>query len=614
MMQVPKINHAENIIIRLLANIGVKMLRTYFTMANNPVINKFVKYTFPKFTVNPSFSAIRVESMAIQTYFKELMKELMNRGILIAPQSSEAIYTVRFMVLFTKSLSSLLTRLGLMEEREDIIGLKHEEWFREKGIKYLNDFVFYGKLPDSIDFMGKEIRRDDDNWEIFRDYIRTLAHEYVHWLITRGTSIALLINAFSWVVRLDWMYLTDRFHDYTGYPRKVKDVLGMNIDEEIIRKKIKDLVSKEDVQLVFDDLTKHYLFIFGPLAQAVTLIVEPVTWPIIDCSDYRVDCSKCSDVVKSENYENELAKYFTVKELHDAASNILNMVIDRMKQKDFEYDSIIDIINIAKKTINIPTKTLVEIVNSPNPREIINIIHERFNRLMDGKEVEVASPEEIRSINVYYYILNVAQSSRYVSSMLTRTIKWDSLMYLIKRVGEELGLKGKGVPGDIPQILALYMKCDDKGCRVPNLPYVGYLRERVFGTLEDLISDYPLTMKITLDILINKSLYNRNGDDYLEILRSCFASINECSKLWDDMNLEIGHCDKECSGEILGLTQAQLKDRVAKFMELWFDIISRHAECLMKLPAFQGIFMISEKCEDKQELVGMPKLKLNECS
>jgi len=366
------------------------------------------------------------------------------------------------------------------------------------------------RVNNSLKNLQKTLEVDDyinyinSGFGISKELLCTFMHEYIHWMIISETSVASVIDALSWRFRFDEMALAEVLYRETGLTRNLRS-LGNGYEDinEALKaiKKYEKVLEKigndKDLLNIFNDLVTHVLFLYIFYGHLLQIIVEPVTWAL--WRDY-------------ENIDELFKGYFDKDIRENIAREVFNISNKALNEKKLRP---IDLIEIAKKTLNIPLKTLEDIVEERmSLKEALELMVKRLRNLVN----EIPINEETNRAT----ILNI------LSSILrTKTKSFSKVLDIISEVLAE-------EPEVLKYILGILARKGDK--HVYSTPSVflkvsinndtGYIRydpwsdlavsmnvksgigriyvkrtNRYFQTLEDIIGDVPLIMRSLILIL-----------------------------------------------------------------------------------------------------------------
>ncbi|PUA31699.1 MAG: hypothetical protein B7O98_08735 [Zestosphaera tikiterensis] len=424
-------------------------------------------------------------------------------------------------------------------------------------------------------------------------FMRAFIHEYVHWMILRGTSLATLVDALSWKERLDLIYLLEKFHRFTGFPRENGgNGIGRNETFNELKKlenAVREFSKNPDHVEVFRDFLTHHLFLRGFYSSIIGIVVEPVTWVLVEPEF----------VNRRDEY---LRIYFQDDALRKYATEILNLSEDFLNKGGNKGK----LVEIAKTSLDIPLNLVdryrLEIGLHHLPEEI----KKRFELGLKGEYIETSTNEEKRLTTVLHYILYERyEVNAKVIRLLSEIIAEEPEVfdYLASRFASLVSLASQRTYENATVFTRV---CWDGNCEIlrydplaePTLSREeGGMRgvhvkrtNREFGTLEDLVGDLPLTMRTAFEILYLLSLGEQ--DEVLEkgrvLMGDEFKRYCEVIKELKEL-ISTEDPNKSVAGEILDLSSFD-EYHFELFLKLWLYLVLRLGRALNKLSGLHGMF------------------------
>jgi len=424
-------------------------------------------------------------------------------------------------------------------------------------------------------------------------FMRAFIHEYVHWMILRGTSFATLVDALSWKERLDLIYLLEEFHKFTGFPRENRGN-GIGRDEAFNElKKLEDAVRKfsenPDHLEVFRDFLTHHLFLQGFYSSIIGIVVEPVTWVLVEPEF----------VNRRDEY---LGIYFQDDTLRKYATEILNLSEDFLKKGGDKGK----LVEVARASLDIPLNLVNRYRLETGLHRLPEEIKKRFELGLKGEHIETSTNEEKKLTTVIHYILyEHYEVNTKVIRLLSEVIAEEPEVfnYLASRLASLVLSASQHTYGNATVFTRV---CWDGNCEVlrydplaePTLSKEeGGMRgvrvkrtNREFGTLEDLVGDLPLTMRTAFEILYLLSLGEQ--DRVLEkgkvLVEDEFKRYCEVVKELEEL-ISTEDPNKPVAGELLDISGFDAY-HFELFLKLWLYLVLRLGRVLNNLSGLHGMF------------------------
>jgi hypothetical protein len=278
-----------------------------------------------------------------------LLRALRGSIGLLRLRSSGAIYTGRFIdILRVYELSDL--GITCNNENNCYRELMRLLW---EIVDYLNgDIARINEIYRGSNFVKRGVNSE---------FLRTVAHEFVHWKMLAGAPNAFWVELFSWKFRLDAMYFTHIFYKNVRLNNFVKkhlnrdfigseklNIVGEGLSTEETKKLLEDNELSSQISNFARDRYALYAFhtlvgnlvILGTLAKMLKVLIEPTTWAIVEGPSYFDQNSK----YYFENKEIELAK-----EVFELSSKIIEDKTD----KGQAFNEIITRVNRALSSVDV---------------------------------------------------------------------------------------------------------------------------------------------------------------------------------------------------------------------------------------------------------------------
>ncbi|BDC17560.1 hypothetical protein [Acidianus sp. HS-5] len=338
-------------------------------------------------------------------------------------------------------------------------------------------------------------------------YLKTILHEYVHWLMLSGTRTAVAVEKVAWKERIDTMYFTSLFYQKVNlgkllgksFAREDKaEIIGDCLDEE------RAYGSVHKIKVAIDEFSRTekglYAFLdvvedFGLLAyigDVLGVIIEPTTWAIVE----------------DENYFNKyVGAYFgdsETKRLY--AKRIYEESLDVLNKYGAE-----EVIRRAKWALND--------VDIASMDEVFEALHENFQRPRRGTPSLNASLKDILPMLVLEYSKEKLGREKIDFIVEGITSKNGVLSYVLKSLFK---LKAEMSAGNLPSICSNvdYNGKVVGGCYNPDIGITGNkIPRRPFNSFENLVGNLALSLKLSLllaHLYVYKQVYNE--DQYCNVV------------------------------------------------------------------------------------------------
>lgn len=517
--------------------------------------------------------------------------------------NNEAIYSGR--IIHVKEFLTLDTKEGcLKSDAGDRISIENSSganllnWETRLQIEEKFSLVLESEIMPSVKNIietGKSGSKDTTN------LMKALAHEQTHWLLLRGTSISNTIEAISWRKRIDIMLLTERIHQKCGIKRKF-DLNDLETNQKESFRKIDDFSSDAYNCSLLSDILAHQYFLnyFFPLILKV--IIEPVTWALIEES-----------VEPSWEYsikDTYFDLYFD-KEYRDIALQIYSNTLSYLDSKQSSRSLLIDLVN---KSLDPPIRELEKTNFDKN--KILNLLTNRFIDSLKGKTISLSRFEEKRFGNAIAYAAvhsEIDASTKETVQKLDLNIV-DMFMGIIER--EKIVLNNIKTISSLVTDLGI-RKSNDRptifiNWDVPNEPFflrydcitqltpdkfskslIGHMNlittERPLNRLDDFISDFPTTLDTALWLLVllgdddNKDRLKDFFDENLRKSDESFFNAKFAEKL---VNLR----------DEVDITYSELMEHpgdcgsLNKFLKFWYSYLLLAGEHSLDLKLQHGMW------------------------
>jgi len=423
------------------------------------------------------------EELAIQTLQS-------NIGVIIYGET-----TGRFIVIANPSL---------VKDYKRHVGVSESE-YREKIKGYLKDIEEFLSAEDAVK-KSRFLKIIEEN-----KFLKTLTHEYLHWYMLKETSTATVIESMSWMIRFLQIILTEILHrEVKSLPRAInfnpmkKDEAKKKVNE--ISRDIERVIQNPIALETFRSLVSHIFILYTIISDAIATIVEPVTWVLM----------------REPNPTDMLDLYFSYnKESYNLAKEILEKTVDISKKYSEKH-----ILEIARKSLDIPLNEFNSYfkekkipVEGQFYNELAAYYCRRFIRLADNSELTIGTSG--KKDKSYAAVLNYVFSSNFeIIPALIKT--WSEILseekevfnFIVRKV---LDASSKGVYAQpsvftiSPETLSYYRYDPLAGLTEKESEMNIYVRRtgRMFGGLEDLVGDLPLTHRaLLLELFFREKSWN----------------------------------------------------------------------------------------------------------
>jgi hypothetical protein len=432
------------------------------------------------------------------------------------------------------------------------------------------------QIEDSL-FSGK--REMGEVNELFK----TLRHEYCHWYILKETSVAVVIDALSWMIRFIQIALTEIFHRKTNFERIIIfDPLNeLEAIKELRRldENINEIVEDPKNLKLFQQLIYHINALYYIVANAVRVVVEPVTWALTE---------------DPKRYQQMLKSYFLEGE-QELAKDVLSKTLD-LKNKGIDNISILE---LARQSLDVPLEKINNYLREGYIREgeeisydLTEYFHDRFiNLASNNSRYEISAKKETYA-TVFSYIFNRksevnATIVKIISELLIEETEVLNFIMRIARenVHEEV-YKNPGVFIRSPDNLSFYRYDPFAGLTSSSSKMNAYVKRtgKTLQTFEDLVGDLPLTHRtfifslrdklVGMETVLLKYYEKIIGDEtYNKVLEEAI-SIGEWS-----------------AGKIVRLFKGELdKSLFRDYLRSWSYVILRLGRKALLLNTLHGIW------------------------
>ena len=114
--------------------------------------------------------------------------------------------------------------------------------------------------------------------------VRTLAHEYCHWQMTKGTTLANVVESVSWRVTLDEIMLCDLLAEIAGLPMGFEPsaIKKMTDEKDKIRKRLISSAEDPRVRGLLLDLVRHHFYAAFYYPTVLSVLLEPTAWILVE--------------------------------------------------------------------------------------------------------------------------------------------------------------------------------------------------------------------------------------------------------------------------------------------------------------------------------------------
>lgn len=475
-------------------------------------------------------------------------------------------------------------------------------WMEETGWK---------SLPEAI--------RSADSPFLRVDAYRTLAHEYCHWWMTEGTTLATLVEAVSWRVTFGQMALSKLLEKEIGIPTAL-DSDGLQIMKErrdIIRSRIMEMSGESVVDELLVDLTNHHYYASIYYPTIMSCFLEPTAWLLVS--------------EPNMSYSQLLRLYFGPPEsdLHKRAQRILEKAGSHLSKNGTNgREGLVKAVRVA---FDFPIKHSNELqdllgTNSLGMREqLLDTIERRFVDYLDGKDVVCAREDESHFADAMIYslwfrlnpkvgdpfvreLLHLAKQNpqtfarfrrKALTSMKEPTFKSESLT-----LNAQVRFANSREDDVRPQIVQLRydnflgVGLDSRGGAILEPLYEPSLG-RTISRIEDLVGSIPPTISTALTIL----------HELDRVYWSKMATVQESAEAWkkvDEIGLMLMQISANAYAEYCKLVRETLFPYVQSrlnlpdlilnkpgqtndFLLFWFDLISSLGENMSWLASEHGM-------------------------
>jgi hypothetical protein len=219
------------------------------------------------------------------------------------------------------------------------------------------------------------------------NFIHALAHEYFHHRILKATSVAAVLEGVTWRKRLREMYLMEQIHARTGIPRLLdaETVPRMRRNFEGFSQLLSTRVAgDQELVSTFDDIVRHHYFSSRFYPAAVEVLVEPVTWAILE-----------SSWTQGPNLPIKLAEYFGSEgsSSYEDAARVLTLSTSysgKLRGEGIPEQAIVRrLLKSANKALDPPARELLGRSNSVTDLQLLqDLFVTRFEEILNGEVVD----------------------------------------------------------------------------------------------------------------------------------------------------------------------------------------------------------------------------------
>lgn len=160
-----------------------------------------------------------------------------------------------------------LTDLGLAKNDETLdLRTKFWKWMEETGWVTLQRIAVEG----AGGYSGS-------------DTLRTLAHEYCHWRMTKRTTMATVVESVSWRVSLDEIMVCELLRRLTGLPMNLdhESVAEIRSRRDDFRQKLSHATGDPRVENLLLDLAHHHYFATVFYPTILSTLLEPTAFELV---------------------------------------------------------------------------------------------------------------------------------------------------------------------------------------------------------------------------------------------------------------------------------------------------------------------------------------------
>jgi len=439
-----------------------------------------------------------------------------------------------------------------------------------KSEKDLKMFMIQRYKSDVIDSIMKRLPLETQFLKIF-------AHEVVHHLILRGTSLLALIDMLSWKERIEFMYVTDKFHTKTGFPRVV-DGLRPSDRETTLRilagyeRQLSALSDDKFMNAALKDSIAHFLFIYLVYPEVIVPIVEGITWAILE--DWVNDEGKLRKMLDTY-FNGSVEDYEHTHWYVEKAKKLLDRGWDVEK-----------LIGVSNRALNVPLAAVEEMRQSKGVEDVIaelrEVTRKRFEVLSEGGDTQDAPEEDKKFATIARYLVDDSydlnlELSGFIAGVLSREPE------VLTYIGEVVPIT---LSGRVYEDLTVYLNSTtDKGMVLrydpyANLPRMDSVRVRATGrpfrTLEDIVGDFPLTHRTFLTMLCMREESESIGRRFLpsEAARRYIKCVTQISEVFGDLG------EQALQGRLLA----------GDYLEAWLYYILGMGDLAPKITGLHGLW------------------------
>lgn len=482
----------------------------------------------------------------------------------------------------------VITNPSLVGDYMRYIGSSEGE-FREKIKGYLKDIEEFLLAEDAAE-KSMFLKTIEEN-----KFLKTLTHEYLHWYMLKETSTATVIESMSWMIRLLQIVLTEILHREIKSLPRVIDFNPMNKNEA--KKKINEIskdierIAQNPVALeIFRSLVSQIFIVYIIISDAVATIVEPITWVLM----------------REPSPMDMLKGYFSYNaESYNLAKEILEKTADIFKKYSERY-----VLEMARKSLDIPLDEFNSYFKEKKIpveglfyNELSAYYCRRFIKLADGEPAVRTSEEKDKS---YATVLNYTFGSNpkitpgligILSEILSE--EKDAFDFIVRRI---LEISSKGVYAQPsvfvinPETLGFYRYDPLAGLTERESAINVYVKRtgRMFGGLEDLVGDLPLTHRDLLLELFYRGIREEwSGEDGGPITVSLKYYENITKEVIDlDYTYgEIGEIGEWHLKKVIDLVRGDINEEVFRdYLRSWSYMIFRLGSGVKSICGLHGIW------------------------
>lgn len=379
-------------------------------------------------------------------------------------------------------------------------------------------------------------------------------------------------------------------HRKTDLPRKLeKDTeLTLQTNKPKFERALQAIANDVIMKQIFHDLiTCHYYTLFY-YQTALAIIVEPVTWILVDPAFMKEKEKKLYDYFKFDSFN-----YLLASKILSRCESYLN----RSNTKESRWN----LIKAANNALDIPMATAIVADDTKEGFEnLMNTIIDRFEKSLDGRQVDPAPQKEKTFANIMSYGLWLTENSGDINKTIIKILteiatgEPELFGYAIDRMASWLNQPAYATPTilfntifDERKLIKLrYDKLtglDSSGeASSPIGNRIAKSTGRPLNRIDDVVGDLPPLFSTALQIIHYFSAYKalvkpENELDQEEILMSCL-NLGKNLKYFDKEYYDryAAFLAKLFQNKPYNLSYDSLKDDHGFdiFLKFWLDLIT----------------------------------------